>query len=278
MPLQRPAFLAVLVALLLVLVVAPSTAAAQARVDARVLLRDLPVEREQRGGYQRSLFPHWDATGDGCNVRARVLIAEAKVKPRITGRCTLVGGRWWSAFDNRTVKAARGLDVDHLVPLAEAWRSGAHGWDGATRRAFANDLDYPLTLIAVTAHANRQKGDKDPARWLPSFGAYRCTYVASWVAVKWRWRLAVDRAEQVALRAGLAGCGRKARVPKPPRAAIVTGDATPPALEGGGEGTDPRFATCREAIAAGYGPYVKGQHPEYDWYRDGDGDGIVCER
>jgi hypothetical protein len=277
MPPHLRSTVAVLAALLLVLVGAPVAAGAQ-RVDARVLLRDLEVEREQRSGYQRTLFPHWDATGDGCNVRARVLIDEARVKPRITGRCTLVGGRWLSAFDNRTVTAARRLDVDHLVPLAEAWRSGAHGWDGATRRAFANDLDYPLTLIAVTASANRRKGDKDPARWLPTFDAYRCTYVASWVAVKWRWRLSVDRTEHVALRAGLAGCGRKARVPRPPRATIVLGDAAPPTGEAAGEGTDPRFATCREAIAAGYGPYIKGQHPEYDWYRDRDGDGIVCER
>lgn len=41
--------------------------------------------------------------------------------------------------------------------------------------------------------------------------------------------------------------------------------------------TDPRFGTCREAIANGYGNYQRGVDPEYDWYRDGEGDGLVCE-
>jgi hypothetical protein len=41
--------------------------------------------------------------------------------------------------------------------------------------------------------------------------------------------------------------------------------------------TDPRFATCKAAKAAGYGPYRSGVDPEYAWYQDRDKDGIVCE-
>lgn len=272
----RPLILVALAAALLALL-APA-ADAQRRVDARVLLGQLKVASERSAGYDRDLFPHWDSTGGGCDVRDAVLLAEARRKPRVGERCTLIGGRWRSAFDNRLVRSTRDLDIDHLVPLAEAWRSGARRWDGSTRRAFANDLDYSLTLIAVTASANRSKSDQDPASWLPSFNRYRCTYVASWVAVKWRWRLTVDRVERLALRAGLVGCGRKRFVPRPARAAIVIGGAvaTPTAEQGGGD--DPRFDTCKAAIAAGYGPYVNGVDPEYDWYRDGDGDGTVCER
>lgn len=274
---RRPILIAFAAAL--VLLVVASAADAQQRISAKVLLGQLKVATERPAGYDRDRFPHWDSTGDGCDVRDAVLLAEARVKPRVEADCALVGGRWRSPFDNRSVGVARDLDIDHLVPLAEAWRSGARRWDEATRRAFANDLGYSLTLIAVTASANRSKSDRDPSSWLPPFNRYRCTYVASWVAVKWRWRLTIDRVERIALRAGLVGCGRRAVVPKPPRAAIALGGSPAPApASTGDDGRDPRFRTCREAIAAGYGPYVRGVDPEYDWYRDGDKDGIVCER
>ena len=42
--------------------------------------------------------------------------------------------------------------------------------------------------------------------------------------------------------------------------------------------TDPRFGTCREANANGYGDYQQGVNPEYNWYQDRDHDGWVCER
>ena len=282
--------LAPLIALLALLV--PAASAAAAPVSARDLLGDLRTAQPKGEGYDRDLFEHWvDADGDGCDARDEVLIAEARTPPGVTGRCSLVGGRWWSAYDDLIVTSARRLDIDHFVPLAEAWRSGARRWDADTRRRFANDLDYPLTLIAVTASTNRSKSDQDPATWLPSFGAYRCTYVASWIAVKWRWRLAVDALERGALTVGLSGCGRRALVPEPRRAAIGLGGAgeaaapdEAPATDGGaaaavpaGPGDDPRFGSCREALAAGYGPYVLGRDPEYAWYRDGDGDGTVCE-
>jgi micrococcal nuclease len=43
-------------------------------------------------------------------------------------------------------------------------------------------------------------------------------------------------------------------------------------------GTDPRYRTCGDANAAGYGPYRRGVDAEYSWYQDRDGDGVVCER
>ena len=124
-----------------------------------------------------------------------------------------------------------GLDIDHFVPLSEAWKSGAWRWNASTREAYANDLGYPLSLIAVTASTNRQKSDSDPAEWMPPFSAYRCTYVSTWIAVKWRWRLTADPLELAALRLGLTGCGRAARVPTPTRATIALGPptASPPA-------------------------------------------------
>ena len=270
-----------LLVLALVLVLAPG--AEGAKVDAGTLLPQLRTAAPQLGGYDRDLFRLWvDADGDGCDTRREVLLAEARVLPTVLAGCRLVGGRWWSAYDSLFITDASTLDIDHFVPLSEAWQSGASRWSAATREAFANDLDYPLALIAVTATTNRSKSDQDPAEWMPPFAGYRCTYVATWIAVKWRWRLAVDRLERVALGAGLAGCGRAALVPEPERAAVASApppaEPVPVAAEPAPAGDDPRFGTCALALAAGYGPYVQGRDPEYAWYRDGDGDGTVCER
>lgn len=64
--------------------------------------------------------------------------------------------------------------------------------------------------------------------------------------------------------------------PAPKRTASATPSPTrkpsPPAPK-----NDPRFDTCKEANANGYGPYVEGEDPEFEWYRDRDGDGMVCE-
>jgi hypothetical protein len=256
-------------------------------VQAGSLLPQLKVSAPKLTGYSRDLFRLWiDADGNGCDARKEVLISEARVKPTLLAGCRLSGGRWWSAYDNLYITDSGSLDIDHFVALSEAWQSGAWRWSPATRKAYANDLDYPLSLIAVTASTNRQKSDQDPAEWLPAFNEYRCTYVATWIAVKWRWRLTIDPAEQVALRLGITGCGAAARVPKPTRGAITT---AAPAAAGSTTTTepnatatpgklDPRFPYCSDALAAGYGPYTKGSDAEYDWYRDGDSDGVVCER
>jgi hypothetical protein len=95
--------------------------------------------------------------------------------------------------------AARALDFDHLAPLAEAWDSGASAWTPKAREAYANDLGDDRALIAVSAASNRSKSDQDPATWQPPAAGYRCTYAADWVAMKTRWRLSIDPAEQMAL-------------------------------------------------------------------------------
>jgi hypothetical protein len=160
-----------------------------------------------------------------------------------------------------------------LVPLAEAWRSGANRWTAGTRTRYANDLRYSATLIAVTAHANRSKGDQEPQDWLPVRHRYDCTYVANWVAVKWRWHLAIDGAEKRFLTSTLSDCGWP-KVRHTSRASIHRKSSNG---GGGNNGLDPRFDTCAEANAHGYGPYSRGVDPEYDWYRDADHDGIDCE-
>ncbi|MFI7213482.1 HNH endonuclease family protein [Micromonospora maritima] len=167
----------------------------------------LTVATEVRTGYSRDLFPHWiDADGDGCHTRNEVLYAEATTKPTISGTCTLSGGRWYSYYDAATWTATGDLDIDHMVPLAEAWDSGARGWTTSRRQAYANDLGDARALAAVTDNVNQAKGDQDPATWLPPYASARCRYVGEWVAVKIRWRLTVDSAEKSALTSWANNC------------------------------------------------------------------------
>jgi len=98
------------------------------------------------------------------------------------------------------------LDIDHFVPLAEAWDSGARTWTTTQRRAFANDLGDSRSLVAVTDNVNQAKGDQDPATWIPSHSPARYRYAAEWLAVKIRWRLTVDTAEKNTLTNLANGC------------------------------------------------------------------------
>lgn len=171
------------------------------------LLARLRVEPERRGGYDRDLFPLWvDDDGDGCDTRDEVLLSEAEEPPSSGSRCRLTGGRWTSAYDGLVVTDIAELSIDHVVALAEAWRSGARDWSTSRRVRFANDLDDPRALIAVSVASNMAKADSDPGQWLPSVVSARCPFVEAWIAVKVRWALSVDPAEHDDLASLAAGC------------------------------------------------------------------------
>lgn len=173
----------------------------------RQAVADLPAADEDRTGYERTKFKHWiDADHDGCNTRAEVLLEEAVAPPTVGAGCSISGGQWHSYYDDADQTVARSLDIDHMVPLAEAWDSGASAWTAAERQAYANDLGDERALVAVTARENRQKADQDPAEWLPSSPGARCRYVTEWTVVKTRWGLTVDDVEAEALRELAAGC------------------------------------------------------------------------
>jgi hypothetical protein len=174
----------------------------------------LVVAEDKNTGYKRSLFKHWiDVDRDGCDTRAEVLIEEAVVKPKIGPKCKLTGGEWVSAYDGKKVTNASQLDVDHLVPLAEAWRSGAWQWTAAQRQAYANDLEDSRALIAVTLSSNRSKGDKDPAKWIPA--KEDCNYLENWVAIKNKYALTFDEVEATKIVKLIQGCGLNATAINP---------------------------------------------------------------
>ncbi len=174
------------------------------RDAALAVLAALPTRPSTAPGYARSKFRHWITQPDGCSTREAVLIRDA-ITVNAKG-CRVVSGTWLSPYDNTTWTSASRLDIDHMVPLKEAWVSGASTWTAARRQAFANDLGWPGSLLAVSASSNRSKGDKDPARWMPPNTGYWCTYLFDWVDVKYRWSLAVDSAERSAITDDLASC------------------------------------------------------------------------
>ena len=151
--------------------------------------------------YERKSYRHWiDEDRDCQNARHEVLIEKSlsTVGFKSSKGCRVVSGSWNDAYSGRTITDATKLDIDHMVPLKEAHQSGAANWSRERKRAYANDLDDPDTLIAVDRSLNRQKGAKDPAEWLPPNPAYQTEYARAWVAVKLKWGLTADRRELMA--------------------------------------------------------------------------------
>lgn len=154
-------------------------------------------------GYSRDHFPHWKTVGTGCDVRDEVLERDGTSVTK--SGCNVTGGSWLSIYDNLTLTELDKVDIDHVVPLANAWRTGADKWTDAKRSDFANDLERPQ-LRAVSAASNRSKGDQDPSQWKPPKQAFWCEYAEDWITVKSFWQLTVTQAEKDALTAMLGTC------------------------------------------------------------------------
>lgn len=158
----------------------------------------LVVAAEDRTPYRRSSFgTGWaDLDHDCRDTRAEVLARESRSP--VDAGCTVRRGSWHSYDDDRTWTRSFDVQVDHLVPLAEAWDSGARRWNAQRRVRYANDLGDTRTLVPITTALNYAKSAGDPTSYLPA--AHRCRYVAAWIAVKLRWRLSVDRPELAVIR------------------------------------------------------------------------------
>lgn len=155
-------------------------------------------------GYSRDKFTHWAEQGDKCDTREVVLQRDGTGVKR-DAECKAVSGTWKSLYDDAVVTEASKMDIDHMVPLAEGWRSGAAGWDAAKRKAFANDLTRPQ-LLAVTASSNRSKGDQSPDLWQPPSKASWCQYGRAWTTVKSAYGLTVTEPEKKMLSSMLDTC------------------------------------------------------------------------
>lgn len=268
---------------------------------ALAVLETLEVKgRAPKTGYDRDSFG-WrdDMDRNGCDTRNDVLrrdLTGITIKPRTQG-CVVLAGTLADRFSGDNLafhqQDDNSVDVDHLVSLSDAHQSGAAGWDGETKRRFAND---PLNLLAVDAGLNRQKGDSDAATWLPPNKGFRCEYVARQIAVKAEYGLWVKPAEKDAMVGVLAGCpdqgmGFQDQWPGTGEGDIA--DEAAPAPEetsepapapapapappaGRAPGGDTYFKNCTAARDAGAAP-VRAGDPGYGKHLDRDGDGVGCE-
>ncbi|MFJ3490124.1 HNH endonuclease family protein [Leifsonia aquatica] len=180
--------------------------------EARTLLAGLPVKGSApKTGYDRvaDFGEAWlDVDGNGCDTRDDILARDLTGVVR-RGSCTVLSGTLNDPYTGTRIAFERGVDtsarvqIDHVIPLMDAWRTGAQGLSQEAREHLAND---PLNLVAVDGPTNQQKGAGDAATWLPPAKAYRCTYAARQVAVKSAYGLWVVPAERAALERILAAC------------------------------------------------------------------------
>lgn len=172
---------------------------------AHAALPKLAVAAESDAAFDRESFGSWiDADMDGCNTRNEVLLAEAINAPKIGSKCVLSGGKWLSPYDGKYHDRVTSLAVDHLVPLNEAWRSGASNWSAEQREAYANDLEDSRVLNAITSSLSAAKKDRDLKNWLPEKG--KCEYIEAWVAIKARYSLTVDEGEMAVIKKYYKSC------------------------------------------------------------------------
>ena len=177
----------------------------------------MPVAEESDGGvaYDRDLYGGWTRVRSGCDTRCAVLEEERRAD-----------GSWLSWYDGQVISSASSLDIDHMVPLAEAHSSGGWQWSSSQKRNYANDLVHPEALTAVSASSNRSKGSRDPAGWKPSDSSVWCRYASDWVAVKEVWGLTADRAEIRALEEMLDTCDSDVTITTIPVQAAPTTTST----------------------------------------------------
>lgn len=164
-------------------------------------------------GYDREDFPHWsdaqefgwNVSDSACDVREAALIRDGE--DVVVGEgCDVGSGRWLDPYTTRTYTDPLDIDIDHLVPLANAYRSGASEWDEAERERYANDPD---NLLSVEDNANQEKGDKGPEAWKPPNRAIWCQYARRWIGVKSTYDLAINQRERAALRQMLSTCEKR---------------------------------------------------------------------
>ena len=250
--------------------------------------------------YDRSQWKHWSDEDRDCqDARQEVLIAESLVKVTFETdkECRVAVGRWYGAFTGVYVDAPGDLDIDHLVPLKNAHDSGGSAWSAARKQEYANYLGDPDHLIAVTKGANRSKGAKGPEGWRPPDEGYWCQYATDWTEVKLEWGLTMTQMETEAVIDMLDTCEEPVEV-EAERAEDMAGTgtsrqttaekatATPTLMpEPEPEASTPVYESCEEAVEAGETRvqgsagagrgFPKAMVPSA---RDGDDDGVVCER
>lgn len=145
--------------------------------------------------YDRSEWGDWQSKGK-CTMR-EMIIRDTGSQVAVDEECRAVRGSWYSVYDGKMITNANELEIDHIVPVKEAWESGGKNWSRKQKNAFYNDRS---NLIAVSRDSNRAKSDRDPATWQPSNKTYTCNFIMNWVRIKNRYGLTVDPQERTAIK------------------------------------------------------------------------------
>lgn len=181
------------------------SASASAAADPGQQLEELTVAPSgSMDGYDRDKYPHWSDQGDNCNTREAVLKRDGEGVE--TGSdCYPTSGSWTSPYDGEKWTDPSDVDIDHMVPLANSWISGASEWTNDEREAFANDMESKQ-LLAVTDNVNQEKSDQSPDEWKPPLESYYCQYSTDWISVKHQYKLTITEAEKGALKEMIGTC------------------------------------------------------------------------
>ena len=228
-------------------------------------------------------WKHWtDADGDCQDARQGVLIQEnlVEVTFETDRQCRVESGQWFGAFTGVYVEEPGDVDIDHMVPLKNAHLSGAWSWNPSMKEEYANYLGEENHLIAVTAGANRSKGARGPEEWMPPDETYWCEYARSWAEIKAWWELTMTKVESEIVMDMLGTCENPPDVEVWEALESRAGEHKPaPELQ------TPVYGSCQEAEFAGESRFQGSQGGGLGYpkamvpsARDGDRDGIVCER
>lgn len=181
-------------------------------VLATEVLEKLEIKgRAPKTGYDREtqFYKTWPSV-DGCNLRQRIIKRELGDTAKLdSDSCTVLGGEFDEPYTGQHLifyektDLSKGIQIDHVVALSDAWQKGAQQLTQGERYSLATD---PLNLLAVEASANQQKSDGDAATWLPKNKSFRCQYVARQVSVKYKYHLWVTQAEHDAIERVLQIC------------------------------------------------------------------------
>lgn len=195
-----------------------NTSTSEAAGTAKTELASIRIAERSSVSYSRDSYKHWvNVSGSSCwDSRDEALYRGAEEGTIVlldkndkettdkSAACSIKSGKWIDPYTGKEVTKARSLDIDHIVPLSLANDSGADSWDSAKKQQFANDVDN--NLLAVSASANRSKGDKGPASWLPSNKDFQCEYVEKFVNVVSMYSLTMTQADHDKSESVLASC------------------------------------------------------------------------
>ena len=235
--------------------------------------------------YDRDEWKHWvDEDGDCQDARQEVLIEESleAVTYETDRKCRVATGQWWAPHLGHHLGNPSHIDVDHHVPLKHAHLSGGWTWPPEMKEEYANYLEDPAHLVAISSRYNRSKGARGPEEWAPPDNALWCDYATDWTEIKERWGLTMTRVESEIVMDMLGMCEHPPEVDVRTDLGPATGEHKPEPAE---EPQSSVYGSCEEAEAAGE-QRVQGSQGGGQGFpialvpsaRDGDGDGVVCEK